>query len=227
MTVEEAIRVIGMQPTTRTDTALEWRRGNAQWYNATPNGAIVFHVKDGRIVEVPEGGIFGPEALRLYNEKWLAQRERQDALDRERQEKEDRAAAEAKAKREAELVAEAQQVRKELADEAQAAADAKVTCNVKSTCGKVFALAQIYIATETDQKIQVVTDSVIQTYNPTEIGNVGASIIKMPQRGDNAMVSLSLSCKTSDFSESRALCRSKKTMLYKRFRPFIEGRVAQ
>jgi hypothetical protein len=49
---------------------------------------------------------------------------------------------------------------------ASAANGAKVVCDLKTTCAKVFALAQIYIATETDQKIQVVTDSVIQTYNP-------------------------------------------------------------
>lgn|GEM_PF-4527475 len=209
MTVEQAIALIGMSPTNRTGTLLEWRRGNAQRYNATPNGAINFHVRDGVIVDVPDGGIFGDEARRIYNETWASEHARQQAL-------EAKAAAEARTKREAELEAAA-----------QAAADAKVICDLKSTCAKVFSLAQIYIATETDQKIQVVTDSVIQTYNPTEIGNVGASIFKMPQRGDIASVTLNLSCKSNGTKQAEDLCRSKSTILYSGFRPFIEKRLAQ
>ena len=118
-------------------------------------------------------------------------------------------------------------MRAEISAEMQAAANARVACNMKSTCQKVFALAQIYIATETDQKIQVVTDSVIQTYNPTEAGHVGASIIKMPGRGDNADVSLSLSCKSDGLRETQSLCRLKNTRLYNGFRPFIEHRLVQ
>jgi hypothetical protein len=41
------------------------------------------------------------------------------------------------------------------------------------------------------------------------------------------MVSLSLSCKSSGYPESESLCRVKRTHLYKRFRPFIESRLAQ
>jgi hypothetical protein len=216
MTVQEAVQVIGTPPSIRTATVLEWRHGTAQRYDATPNGAISFHVKNGVIVDVPEGGIFGPAARRLYAEEWSAQRERNQALDREKQEKDAKAAAEARARIAAEIMAET-----------SAANDAKVVCDLKTTCAKVFALAQIYIATETDQKIQVVTDSVIQTYNPTETGNVGASIIKMPQRGDRAVVSLSLTCKSSDLALSESLCRSKRTGLYNGFRPFIESRLVQ
>jgi hypothetical protein len=227
MTVQQAVEVIGMPPSSRTETTLEWRRGTAQRYDATPNGAITFHVKNGVIVDVPEGGIFGPVARRLYVEERAAQRERQEALDREQREKA-QATAEEKARADAEKArANAERARAEAEAEAKAAADARIACNVKSTCGKVFALAQVYIATETDQKIQVVTDSVIQTYNPTEIGNVGASIIKMPQRGDNAVVSLSLTCKIGDFETGASLCHAKKTALYKRFRPFVESRLIQ
>jgi hypothetical protein len=231
MTVQQAVELIGTPPSSRTEAVLEWRRGTAQQYDATLNGAISFHVKDGLIVDVPEGGIFGPVARRQYAEERAAQRERQEALEREQQEKAQEAAAQVDAQRAAadaeKARANAEQARAEAEAEAKAAADARIACNVKSTCGKVFALAQIYIATETDQKIQVVTDSVIQTYNPTEIGNVGASIIKMPQHGDNAVVSLSLTCKSGDHETGGSLCRVKKTSLYERFRPFIESRLAQ
>lgn len=215
MTVQQAIELIGSSPTNKSATALEWRRGNAQTYDATSDGAVIFHVANGVIVDVPEGGIFGPEARRLYLTAREAQREQQKAMYREQQEKQAEAAA-----------AEAKKRATEVAAEMQAAARAKVSCNVKSNCSKVFALAQIYVATETDQKIQVVTDSVIQTYNPTDVGHVGASIVKMPGRGDDADVSLSLSCKSGDTPAGESLCRTRNTLIYERFRTFIERRLA-
>lgn len=237
MSVEQAVQVIGMPPTHQTGTDLEWTRGTAQAYDATPGGAIRFHVKDGAIVGVPRGGIFGAEARRLFIAEWAAEQDRNQAARRQEYEAESKASAEAAAQRSAELAAEAERNRAkqaalavereaEILQEQKAAASAKVMCNAKTSCAKVFALAQIYIATETDQKIQVVTDSVIQTFNPTEAGKVGASIIKMPLRGDNAEVSLSLSCKVDDYDTVGSLCRHKKTRLYKGFRSFIESRLA-
>lgn len=216
MTVQQAIELIGSSPTNKTSTALEWRRGNAQTYDATTDGAVIFHVADGVIIDVPEGGIFGPEARRLYLAAREAQREQQRTLYREQQEKQAKAAAAAAEERAAEIEAEI-----------QAAAHAKVSCNLKSNCSKVFALAQIYVATETDQKIQVVTDSVIQTYNPTDVGHVGASIIKMPGRNDDAEVSLSLSCKSGNTLAGESLCRIRNTRVYKGFRTFIERRLVE
>ena len=78
-----------------------------------------------------------------------------------------------------------------------------------------------------DQKIQVVTDSVIQTYNPTDVGHVGASIIKMPGRNDDAEVSLSLSCKSGNTLAGESLCRIRNTRVYKGFRTFIERRLVE
>jgi hypothetical protein len=51
--------------------------------------------------------------------------------------------------------------------------------------------------------------------------------MKMPQRGDNAVVSLSLTCKSGDRETGINLCRAKRTVLYERFRPFIESRLVQ
>jgi hypothetical protein len=226
MSVEQAVQAIGMPPTHQTATDMEWTRGTAQTYDATPGGAIRFHVKDGVIVGVPQGGIFGPEARRQFIAEWAADQERKHSTVLQDQQAAEAAAAKAAEARRAKEAALAAADAALIAEEQRAAADAKVMCNMKTSCAKVFALAQIYIATETDQKIQVVTDSVIQTYNPTEAGNVGASIIKMPQRGDNAEVSLSLSCKNGEYDMAGSLCRLKKTKLYKGFRPFIESRLA-
>jgi hypothetical protein len=238
MTVQQAVSLIGMPPTHETATTLEWRSGHAQSYDATPDGAISFQVKDGVIVGVPEGGIFGSEARRRFVAAWAEKRDQEAANQRDQQRQAAEAEAEAARKRSALLTEQDKKLRAEAADEEakaraeiaaemQAAANARIACNVKSTCLKVFALAQIYIATETDQKIQVVTDSVIQTYNPTDIGHVGASIIKMPGRGDSAEVTLTLSCKTGDYREGQSLCRIKNTRLYQGFKPFIERQLVQ
>jgi hypothetical protein len=212
MTLAQAIDILGIPPTHQTGTYAEWRRGNAQTYDATPSGAIRVHLKDGLIVDVPEGGVFGPEARRLYIEQRNALRAEQTAAD-ERELAAQAAAAQAERKAAA----------MELEAEAQAAASANVACMEKSTCSKVFSLAQIYLADNADQKIQVVTDTIIQTYNPTEVGMIGATIVKMPQRGDSALVSMSLSCKVTDnYPEAQSLCRTRRTAIYKGFRPFIE-----
>lgn len=226
MTVDQAIAVLGMAPSNRSSTDVEWRRGNAQTYDATPSGAIKFHLKDGLIADVPEGGIFGPEARRAYIEARNALRaEREAADEREQQANAAQAAAadeRARARKEARIA----QAKTEIAEELKAAAGANVACNEKSSCAKVFALAQIYIATETDQKIQVVTDTIIQTYNPTEMGKIGATIMKVPQRADGAVVALSLACKSGDEDEFGSTCRTRNADIYKRFRPFIEARLA-
>ncbi|MFL6671922.1 MAG: hypothetical protein ACJ8LG_01380 [Massilia sp.] len=226
MTIQQAADILGIPPSHQTGTAVEWRRGNAQFYDATPSGAIKFQLKDGVIVDVPEGGVFGPEARRRYIEVSNALRAEQEARDREGQARAAAEAERAKAAREAKAVADAEQAEAERKAEELAAAAANVPCNEKSTCAKVFSLAQIYIATHADQKIQVVTDTIIQTYNPTEVAMVGATIMKMPKKADAAVVTLSLSCNTGEFKTAEGLCRGKKTEIYKGFRPFVETRLA-
>jgi hypothetical protein len=49
----------------------------------------------------------------------------------------------------------------------------------------------------------------------------------MPGRGDNADVTLSLSCKSDGVQGMQSLCRLKNTRLYNGFKPFIERRLVQ
>jgi hypothetical protein len=87
----------------------------------------------------------------------------------------------------------------------------------------VFALAQIYLAQNSDQKIQVVTDTIVQTYNPTDNGKVGMSIVKMPGKGTKEIVEITASCKDSEFHSFASICRQTRTRIYCGFRPFIEA----
>ncbi|UOD30557.1 hypothetical protein INH39_02055 [Massilia violaceinigra] len=233
MTVQEAETILGMPATDKGVNKVRWRRGNAQRYDATPSGSVEYNVENGIIVGVPEGGVFGPLARQAYLQKI----EDANALARAEHEATVSAlaarAAEEAAKRAASDKAEA--VRQER-EEAQAKEDiialgkareqANITCRDKSTCAKMFSLGQIFITQHADQKIQVATDTVIQTYNSTENGNIAASLIKMPGSGSNEKITLTLSCK-SDGKEIAKICREIQTRRYNAFRPFIEKNLAK
>lgn len=207
MTVREAIALIGTAPTDQTKTILQWRRGYAKTYDGTVSGAIEFKVEDGKVVAIPEGGIFGPVAAA----RAAAVREARHAVMRSEGEERDRQTA--------------AKLAQEKREESMAMADSLIICSDKIHCGKVFALAQIYVARNSDQKIQVATDTIIETYNPTGSGNVGISVTKAPRAGSTEVVSIIPSCR-HDSDGMEALCRLKRTRIYAGFRPFIESSLA-
>ena len=225
MTVAQAIAILGLAPTHQGPDFAEWRRGDSQKYNATASGAIHFDLRDGKIVNVPAGGIFGEAARKDFNAKWLAARQAQDearfaAEEAEEKEKARRLAESAETKRRL-----AEEAKSEIAAELLAQADANYTCTDKTMCGKVFSLAQIYLAQSADQKIQVVTDTIVQTYNPTDPGNIGMTIVKAPGKGTKEVVEVTVSCKDTDSLAFASICRLKRTGIYAGFRPFIQARL--
>lgn len=220
MTLQQAIEILGMPPTNTVGETALWRRGNAQTYTGTASGAIQFRVVNGRIVDVPEGGIFSPAAREKVIAEWVRQREAKDAKRAEDERlAEERARLAAEARKAQEEKDEAQRV-KDVAAELAAAENSIVICKDKTTCGKVFALAQIYVQQNADQKIQVATDTIIETYSPTEDGKVGIAVVKMPSAGTLEIVKISPSCKEGNHYERS--CRLKRTSIYRGFRPFIE-----
>lgn len=225
MTVAQATALLGLAPTHQGSDFVEWQRGTARKYDATPNGAIHFDLRDGKIVNVPAGGIFGEAARKAFNAQWIAAREAEDAARLAA----DEAAEKERARKIAEdaesmrrLAAEAQ---REIAAEKLARADANYTCPDKAMCGKVFSLAQIYLAQSADQKIQVVTDTIVQTYNPAELGNIGMTIVRAPGKGTTEVIEITASCKDSDSGAMASICRRAKTRIYAGFRPFIQARL--
>jgi hypothetical protein len=232
MTVAEATAILGLAPTHQGTDFAAWRRGDSQKYNATADGAIRFDLRDGKIVNVPPGGIFGEAARKEFNEKWLAARIAEDAArlaadESAEQEKARKLAADAKALEQnaEERRRRAAEVEADMAAEVRAQSNAYYICQDKLMCGKVFSLAQIYLAQKSDQKIQVVTDTIVQTYNPTENGNVGVSIVKTPGKGTKETVEITASCKDDEFSTFASICRKKRTQIYGGFRAFIEARL--
>lgn len=205
MTVSQASQILSMTPSHQTSEFADWRRGNAQTYNGTRNGSIRFQLKDGVIYGIPEGGIFSQAAFKKFEDERIAKLEAKGLADR-KAENEERA-----------------KVLADIEEEKKAAVESVVTCADKTMCTKVFALAQIYTARNSDQKIQVATDTIIETYNPTENGKIGISIVKTPGRGTIETVTIVPTCKVSTSNKlSKDLCRSKRMLVYLGFRSFIE-----
>jgi hypothetical protein len=98
----------------------------------------------------------------------------------------------------------------------------RVVCTADSECRKAFALAQIYVSTKTDMKIQLATDTIIETYNPTEGGRMGAKVIKTPGAGQSAEIVITVSCR-----ECSLELRKISYQLMSEFRPFVESRLRQ
>lgn len=227
MTLAEVTQILGMPPTSNSPTIAFWKRGNAQQYDGTSRGAIRVEFQDGKVVNVPEGGLFSDaaasgvaaaerKALDAYNasldKEKLRKQEEQTRLNEEAEQK--RAADEAAAKR-------------EIAAEVVAASQASYSCNDKLTCSKVFALAQIYVAQNSDQKIQVATDTIIQTYNPTDSGNIGMSVIKTPKQGTLEVITVTPVCKDNKDGIFASFCRKARTRIYAGFRPFVDSQLAK
>ena len=141
-------------------------------------------------------------------------------LDPSREDERKQAELAAKQKREVEQAAIQQKLESEQAV-AQAERDAYITCDDKASCDKAFSLAQIYINSRASQKIQVATDTIIETYNPTEYGNIGMGAVKIPGKGSSAIIRLSVTCKISDSGSFENYCKSRKLDIYKDFRPFV------
>jgi hypothetical protein len=88
------------------------------------------------------------------------------------------------------------------------------------TCEKAFALAQIFVDRNADMKIQVATNTIVETYNPTDSGKVGLKIVKMPLRGDESEVRLTVICKDGHCGPERELA------IYRAFPAFMRARLA-
>ena len=99
---------------------------------------------------------------------------------------------------------------------------ARIDCQDKLGCEKAFSLTQIYISLNADMKIQVATDAVIETYNPTDDGKIAMKAIRMPHKGEGSTIILTVACKDVSASFFR-LCAESRIKAYEGFAPFVRG----
>jgi hypothetical protein len=94
-------------------------------------------------------------------------------------------------------------------------------CTTPLECDKAFALAQIYIDQNSDMKIQVATNTIVETFNPTDEGKIGLKVVRMPLRGQEAEVRLVVTCKRGH----PQLCIDRETHVYEGFPTFMKARL--
>jgi hypothetical protein len=113
-------------------------------------------------VNIPDGGIYSPAAA----EKARFAREQKKAVDDARWLEELNAksvAADERKKRESDAkAAEVAKVSAQFEKEMAASRRSTYTCPDKAICAKAFSLAQIFVSNNSDQKIQVATDTIIE-----------------------------------------------------------------
>lgn len=151
-------------------------------------------------------------------------------LIKEKREREERLAREAEEARQTEIKQreaeeekrrKQEELKKQVTELLEAEKSAVFFCPDKTVCDKAFSLTQIYLNQTADMKIQVATDTIVETYNPTEDGKLGLKAIRIPGKGDSAAIKLTATCK-DEKGHYAEVCRLGKTSAYSGFRSFIE-----
>lgn len=97
--------------------------------------------------------------------------------------------------------------------------NASMSCAGERECKKIFQLTQVFISEHSDMKIQVSTDTIIETYNPTETNKVGIKATKYPSKGDSERIVLDVYCKSV---APTLTSLNKEIEIYNQYRPFID-----
>jgi hypothetical protein len=140
-----------------------------------------------------------------------------------RKAEEARMAAEQEAQRRAALDRQRAQT---AADLARARQNNQVTCRGAAECDRMFALGQAYVIEHSDMKIQVATNTLIETHNATSNGQVSARLIRVPGTGDAWSVVLTANCRgfESDSAAAQHLCALKLLRIYEGFQQYVSRR---
>jgi len=129
-----------------------------------------------------------------------------------------------------------------LIKEREAERNAIVRCGSKVSCDKIFSLTKTYITSIANKEIKVVSDNIIETYDPVEVGSIGMVARIMPGQDTSSEIRLSVSCTMfgseillknlrseteasealrSKMMQTKIACLSKKISTYKSYHSFI------
>lgn len=110
-----------------------------------------------------------------------------------------------------------------LAQLVEAERKAVFRCRDKSQCDKAFSLTQIYIDSVTDMKLQIATDTILETHNPNEDGKIGLKAWRIPGRGTSAEIRITIFCHSG--KNHADTCSRRKFDAYRGFIPFIKDKL--
>lgn len=104
-----------------------------------------------------------------------------------------------------------------------AAQKSRFLCQNKIECEKAFSLTQIFVSENSDMKIQVATDTIVETYNPSESMKTALKAIKIPMRGDSAEIVLTASCRDEGHESFKDICDQKMLSVYVAYPSFLQS----
>ena len=103
----------------------------------------------------------------------------------------------------------------------EAAEKAKFTCTSKKQCDKAFTLAQVFVEQNSDMKIQLVSNTLIQTYSPVRSGTIGITVRRIPNKGESESLELDAWCDGMWYVDH---C-NRIWGIFGDFKPFIDSRL--
>ncbi|WP_374438435.1 hypothetical protein [Inhella sp.] len=201
------------------EAGLRYERERLAMFKVVASPADYLRAKE-NLDWVAANGEAALEAARKEREQLAA--EEQERMDQARKEQ-DRLFAE-KQKRESDARAEAERQRVQLLTELETAAqNAKFACQTKSECQKAFSITQIFISENADMKIQVATETIIETYNPTESLKTGLKAVKVPRKADSAEIFLTVTCRDDDKQSLRDICGITRLKILRAYPAFMRA----
>ncbi|PLC44540.1 hypothetical protein C0Q88_07625 [Ralstonia pickettii] len=78
---------------------------------------------------------------------------------------------------------------------AQQRQDAVVTCVGKTQCDKAWALTRVYVSERSATKVQLSTDTLIETYGPVDRVTVSLRAVRTPGPGDTQTIEIGANCR--------------------------------
>jgi hypothetical protein len=104
---------------------------------------------------------------------------------------------------------------------AEAMRAARFLCQSRDECQKAFSLTQIFVSEKADMKLQVTTDTIIETFNATELMRISLKAVKIPGAGSSAEIVLNGSCKDDGSQLAVERCATRMLELYRAYPTFM------
>lgn len=111
-------------------------------------------------------------------------------------------------------------------------------CQNKKECDKYFSLTQIFISENSTMKIQVATDTVLETFSATTDYGISIKAYKIPKKGDTALIKLSVDCRIAESTKGEteveirkeveiknSYCNTKTLKIYNDFKKYIPNNI--
>lgn len=97
----------------------------------------------------------------------------------------------------------------------------KLKCRTNKECDRLSELSHIFVYKESDEKILIETESILETYSPTINYTVGMTVYRLPGSGSSdEVISLNIRCKLPEkpLPADELTCLERKKRLYESFK---------